>query len=86
MTDVQPEQRENVLTANVRAARIARVYADALLAVAGKDGKAEVVGDELDAFVTGVLDANPTVAAFLTSPAVTRRRPAGHRPVVVAGR
>jgi F-type H+-transporting ATPase subunit delta len=72
MTDVQPEPRENVLTANVRAARIARVYADALLGVAGTD--AQALGDELDALITGVLDKHPTVAAFLTSPAVTRRR------------
>ena len=50
---------DTVLTANVRQARIARVYAEALFAVAARDGKAEDTGDEL--------------AAFFVSPAVTRR-------------
>lgn len=68
-----PDPREHVLTTNVRQARIARVYAEALLGVAGKDGSADALGAELDAFVRGVLDANPRVAAFLQSPAVTRR-------------
>jgi F-type H+-transporting ATPase subunit delta len=68
-----PLERENVLRANVRQARIARVYAEALLALAEKDGQASEVGDELAGFVTGVLDADRVIAAFLTSPAVTRR-------------
>jgi F-type H+-transporting ATPase subunit delta len=74
MADELPDAREHVLTSNVRAARIARVYADALLGVAGKDGRAQALGDELDALVSGVLDKHPTVAAFLASPAVTRKR------------
>jgi F-type H+-transporting ATPase subunit delta len=49
------------------------VYAEALLGVAARDGRAEEVGDELDALVTGVLDKHPRVAAFLDSPAVSRR-------------
>lgn len=68
-----PLERENVLTANVRQARIARIYAEALLALAEKEGMRNEVADELAGFVTGVLDKDHVVAAFLTSPAVTRR-------------
>ncbi|MDB5313243.1 MAG: atpH [Gemmataceae bacterium] len=64
---------ESVLTANVRQARIARVYAEAILAVAARDGQEDAVGAELDAFVTDVLGKDPKVAAFFTSPAVSRR-------------
>src|SRR5579885_3766455 len=67
------EPRESVLTTNVRQARIARVYAEALLAVAARDGKADEVGDELDALVTEVLARHPRIAAFFDSPAVSRR-------------
>jgi F-type H+-transporting ATPase subunit delta len=68
-----PIEREHVLTANVRQARIARVYAEALYEAAAREGRAEGVGDELDALVRDVLDAHPEVARFFTSPALTRR-------------
>src|SRR6516162_7186501 len=56
-------------------ARIARVYAEALLAAALKQSDADAVdavGEELDEFVDDVLDKSPAVAAFLASPAVGR--------------
>lgn len=68
-----PLVREHVLTTNVRQSRIARVYAEALFALAARHGRADEVGDELDGFVAGVLNKDPVVEAFLTSPAVTRR-------------
>ena len=67
------EPRETVLTTNVRQARIARVYAEALMDVAARDGQAVEVGDELDALVSEVLAKHPRVAVFFESPAVSRR-------------
>jgi F-type H+-transporting ATPase subunit delta len=76
MADVSrnvPFEHDTVLTTNVRQARIARVYVESLLPVAAREGKAEDLGDELDALVREVLDRHPKVAAFLTTPALTRR-------------
>src|SRR5690242_7761144 len=70
------DPRENVLQAGSLQARIAKVYAEALLAAALKQGDAdavESVGDELNDFVADVLRKNPTVANFLASPAVGRK-------------
>jgi len=69
--ELNPGQ-DTVLTANVRQARIARVYAESLAAVAEKQGQLEDVGRELVQFVANVLKA-PKIAAFFSSPAITRR-------------
>jgi F-type H+-transporting ATPase subunit delta len=62
---------DNVLEAGSVRSRIARVYAEAALAAALSKGEdPEALGQELTRFVDEVLAANPTVAAFLTSPAV----------------
>jgi F-type H+-transporting ATPase subunit delta len=66
-----PLETEHVLTTNVRQVRIARVYAEALLAAA-KDEAADT-GYELAGFVKDVLGKDKKVAAFFTSPAVTRK-------------
>ena len=74
MADVSrgvPLEQETVLTANVRQARIARVYVESLLPVATREGQAENLGDELDALVREVLDRHPEIDAFFTSPALT---------------
>lgn len=63
---------DTVMTANVRQARIARVYAESLAAVAEKQGQLDEVGQDLGKFVTDVL-AQGKVAAFFGSPAVTRK-------------
>ena len=68
-----PLEHENVLTTNVRQARIARVYAESLLGVAAQNGQAEDVGDELDSLVRDVLGKQNDIGAFFASPAVTRR-------------
>jgi F-type H+-transporting ATPase subunit delta len=47
------------------------VYAQALLGAAEKAGEAEQVMDELDAFVTEVLDPLPKLAMALSAPKVT---------------
>ena len=69
--ELNPGQ-DTVLTANVRQARIARVYAESLAAVAEKQGQVEEVGNELVQFVANVLKT-PKIAAFFASPAITRR-------------
>jgi F-type H+-transporting ATPase subunit delta len=71
-----PDKHDTVLEAGSVRARIAHVYAEALLAAALKQpdgGAADAVGDDLGEFVSGVLDANPTVAEFLSSPAVGKK-------------
>jgi F-type H+-transporting ATPase subunit delta len=57
-------------------ARLARLYAQALLAAALKQPDADAVdsvGTELDEFVAGVIGENQKVAAFLASPAVGKK-------------
>jgi F-type H+-transporting ATPase subunit delta len=68
-----PFEQETALTTNVRQARIARVYVESLLPVAIRAGQAEDLGDELDSLVRDVLGQHSNVAAFFTSPAITRR-------------
>lgn len=72
MADDLNPGHDTVLTANVRQARIARVYAESLAAVAAKQGQLEDVGNELAKFVSDVL-SQPKIAAFFRSPAVTRK-------------
>ena len=66
--ELNPGQ-DTVLTANVRQARIARVYAESLAAVAEKQGQVEEVGNELVQFVANVLKT-PKIAAFFASKSV----------------
>ena len=73
MSEALDVQHDNVLTTNVRQARIAKVYAESLLAVAARDGQEDAVGAELAEFVADVLGKDPKIAAFFASPVVTRR-------------
>ncbi len=71
-----PTTHDTVLEAGSVQARLARVYAEALVAAAMKQSDADAVdavGEELSEFVHGVLDADPTAAAFLASPVVGRK-------------
>jgi len=54
--------------------RLARVYAEALLASATKASEADAVGEQLNAVADDLLANNPTVARFLENPAVKRRQ------------
>lgn len=65
-------RHENVLEVTGVAARLAKVYAQSLMAVAVKAGQADAVGDELAALVEAT-QANPRVAAFLANPTVNRK-------------
>jgi F-type H+-transporting ATPase subunit delta len=69
--NAQP-RHETVLDDTTR--RIARVYAQALLDAATQRQQAAEVLDELNALVHDVLDRDPALEAFLTSPAVGRDR------------
>jgi F-type H+-transporting ATPase subunit delta len=62
---------ETVLEATGARARLARVYAEALLALAEQNGQADAVGAELHTVAAEVVANNPSVAAFLDSPAIT---------------
>ncbi len=52
------------------AARIARVYADALMRAAAQTGEADAVGDELASIVSSALTGKPAVTAFFASAAI----------------
>jgi F-type H+-transporting ATPase subunit delta len=59
-------------TADVSALRIARVYAEALLRAADKQGQADAAREELDSLVDEVFAADGRIEALLASPAVPR--------------
>jgi len=73
MPETPEIEHQSVLTTNVRQARIARVYAEALLGVAARDGQEEAVGAELDTLVRDILGKHPQVASFFDSPVISRR-------------
>lgn len=54
--------------------RLARVYAEALLASAAQANEAEGVGEQLAAVADELLANNPTVARFFDNPAVNRQQ------------
>lgn len=63
---------ETVLDANMANHRLARVYAESLLAVAHQKGQAEQITDELDTLVA-LVRSNPGIAAFLANPTISRK-------------
>jgi F-type H+-transporting ATPase subunit delta len=54
--------------------RIARTYAEALLAVAEKKGQADEIGEELQSLYRDVLEKNPGVEGFFENPALSREK------------
>jgi F-type H+-transporting ATPase subunit delta len=63
-------------TADVGALGIARVYAEALLAAADKQGQADAVLEELSSLLDDVLGGDPAAEAFLGSPIVPENKKA----------
>lgn len=59
---------------DVEARRVARVYAEAMLAAAEKSGRSEEVLEELDSLITDVLQSRPEFEQFLTNPVIGRDR------------
>jgi F-type H+-transporting ATPase subunit delta len=62
--------------ADVSAQRVARVYAEALLNAAEKQGQSDQVLESLESFIRDVFPAEPQFEAFLQSSAVGRERKA----------
>lgn len=62
---------DTVLEATGARARLARVYAEALLALAEEQNAADDIGGELNTVAAEVIGKNPAVAAFLDNPAIT---------------
>jgi F-type H+-transporting ATPase subunit delta len=69
----QATAHETALDAGASRNRLARVYAEALLAVADQTGQTTTVVDELDGLVSDVLAKSPDVAAFFASPAINKK-------------
>jgi F-type H+-transporting ATPase subunit delta len=59
-------------TADVSAQRVAKVYAEALLRAAARDGQPEVIEEQLDSLIDDVFRADPQFEEFLGSLAVGR--------------
>jgi F-type H+-transporting ATPase subunit delta len=71
---VSPDSElDTVPEAGSTRSRLARVYAEALLAAAEKQKAVESTGEELTAFVSEVLDKDRAAEAFLSSPAVGKK-------------
>ncbi len=64
---------ETVLEATGARARLARVYAEALLTLAQAENAADDIGAELQTVASEVIGKNPTIAAFLDNPAITAK-------------
>jgi F-type H+-transporting ATPase subunit delta len=71
--DHADDHHETVLEATGALARIAQVYAEALMAAARKAGQVDSIGEELTALVDGVIGEKPQIEAFLTSGAIGRK-------------
>jgi len=68
------EQTKDIhLVADVSAQRVARVYAEALLQAADKEGQADAVLEELDSLIRDVFAAQPQFETLLSSAAAGRK-------------
>jgi F-type H+-transporting ATPase subunit delta len=74
------------LVADVSAQRVARVYAQALLQAADKQGQADAIFEELDSLVRDVFAEQPQFETLLSSAAAGRKARAGILQAVFAGR
>jgi F-type H+-transporting ATPase subunit delta len=67
------KQHDTVLEAGSVRSRLAKVYAQALLAAAEKRNAVESTGEEVFAFIADVLDKDRSAETFLSSPAVGKK-------------
>lgn len=82
-------KHDTALEAGSVRARLAKVYAEALLAAAAKQTDADAIdamGDELGGFVSDVWNQDPQAAAFLASPAVGHKAKEATLTAALAGR
>jgi F-type H+-transporting ATPase subunit delta len=68
------EQLRHELLADVDDQRAGRIYAEALLNAAEKNGQGQQVFDELSGLVTEILPGNPNIEEFLRSGSISRDR------------
>lgn len=73
MTSNDPHAKLHRTVLDVSARRVARVYAEALLAAADRKGQVDATLGELDAFFDDVLKANSEFTGFLLSAGAGRR-------------
>ncbi len=73
---------DTVLDEGVTRSRLARVYAEALLAVAAKNNQRDQVGDELDDVIRSVFAQQPELERFLKNPTISKRNKG---PVIATG-
>ena len=66
-------KHDTVLEAGSVKSRLAKVYAEALLAAAQKQNAVEATGDELTHFVGDVFDEAPEIEWFLSSPVIGKK-------------
>src|SRR5437879_408472 len=78
--------KEHEFIGDVGAQRVARVYAEALLNAADKQGQADAVFEELDSLVHDVFTAQPEFEVLLSSAAAGRKARAEVLRVVFADR
>jgi len=81
-------RHETVLDAGTTQSRLARIYAEALLASAAKKSSQAVteVGAELTDFVRAAVTENPAIGSFLASPAIGRKQKIAALTAALAGR
>ena len=84
--DMDNAKHDTVLDAGSVKARLAKVYAEALLAAAERQNAVDATGDELSHFVSDVLDAAPEVESFLASPVVGKKAKAAALDAALPGR
>jgi F-type H+-transporting ATPase subunit delta len=77
---------DTVLEAGSTRSRLARVYAEALLAAAEKQNAVESTGEELANFVADVYDKDRAAELFLSSPAVGKKTKGEVLHAALAGR
>ncbi len=68
------DKLDNVLDEGVTRSRLARVYAEALLSVAGKANQRDEIGEQLDDVIRNVFAPRPEVEAFLNNPTISKRQ------------
>jgi F-type H+-transporting ATPase subunit delta len=70
------DTQDTVLDEGVVRSRLARVYAESLLAVAAKKNQQDEIGSQLDSIIKDVFAAKPEVEAYLNNPTVGKKQKA----------
>jgi F-type H+-transporting ATPase subunit delta len=82
---MQTGTHETVLEAGSVRSRLAKVYAEALFAVAQHQNAVEATGEEVSRFVSDVFDAAPAIESFLASPVIGKKAKAASLEAALPG-